>query len=436
MPSQVGKGDGGRRTAGLEPGGWLPDVRARLEAIVRDEVSDAKDAVTRGGPDFGGRDRVRPEFSDTDRAASDRVGPDHVASDRERSDHTGSDRVASDRDTSDRVAPVAVFDFDNTLLCRDLGDAVLHRLVSEGFLDRSTVASSFSPSFGVDGERRRLKDGPLAYYEALQQEAVDQDYDPEPRAAAYAWAVQVMAGVTPAQVVAATKRAMDGSRDGVDGAVPFPYPEMVGLLGFLLVHGVRVFIVSATNVWTTRWAVLNVINPLLRDRFGDGIAIRPECIVGISVLMKEKASGRLVSDARLLGTDPAYRRLDADVLSRFELTPLLSFPVSTYAGKVGCLRVLAPGERPLLAAGDSDNDLPLLTEAKHRLWIARLEESILQQRVADTLGHSSNWLVQPVLTGAYPGFVPSQQVLLQRDPPACAEQSLTPWRRAGFLRDL
>ncbi len=327
-----------------------------------------------------------------------------------------------------------VFDFDNTLICRDLGDATLATLAAGDLFTRSEAASLFSPAFGTDGKSLRLEDGPVAYYEALQQASAENGYDPAPFAAAYAWAVQVMAGLTPADVITATERASGGSDGSQSGRRerPFAYPEMVDLVGLLLTSGFRVYVVSATNVWSTRWAVMNVINPALEDRFGGGVKIPEAHVVGISLLMKERGTGRLYNDAYLVKTDPAYRRLDPTSLSRFELTPFLSFPVPTYAGKVGCVRTLLPNEQPLLTAGDSDNDFPLLAEGKHCIWMARLEDVSLQERVAEQ-ACDDEWLVQPVLTGTDPGFVNSSRNLEGRGAPDDARRSIACWQAAGCL---
>jgi hypothetical protein len=92
-----------------------------------------------------------------------------------------------------------------------------------------------------------------------------------------------------------------------------------------------------------------------------------------------------------------------------------------------------PNEQPLLVAGDSDNDLPLLAEAEHRVWIARLEEAYLQERVTARGAEGENWLVQPVLTGPRPGFLRSRGDVEARDAPAITDRSIACWQRAGHL---
>ena len=337
-------------------------------------------------------------------------------------------RLAGIVGAEEAAGGAVVLDFDNTLICRDLGDAVLGQLASNG-LHNSAVAAAISPPFCIDGTNQRVEDSPVGYYEALQQATSDH----EPRAAAYAWAVQVMAGRSPADVVRATRHVLESPHREGQKLPPFAYPDMLDLVGYMLTRGFRLYIISATNVWSTRWAVKNVINPALNVRFGSEIEIRPECVVGISLLMKERASGLLYSDAHLVRSNPAYRSLDPETLGKLELTPLLSFPVSTYAGKVGCLRTLLGNEQPLLAAGDSDNDLPLLAEAKHRLWIARLEDASMQEFAASDALRGENWLVQPVLTGIRPGFIRSREDLESRTPPSTIEHSIDPLRRAGHL---
>lgn len=308
------------------------------------------------------------------------------------------------------------FDFDNTLVRGDVGEATLAWLVKHRRLRPETVAALCPPFRTAAGQRveaARLPDL-TAYYEALLEGGGHGAEDPQPLTRGYLWTAQILAGLTVAQVVRATAAVAAAAREGEAGrlevtpgrtAYPLPwfYPEMVELAAALLNHGFAVWIVSASNVWSVRWMVLRVLNPRLR-RLGCRRSVPPEQVVGVAPLLRDGRE-RELKDRVLVRTRPAYARLDPPVLRGLRVTPLLDEPVPVYAGKVACLWD-ALGRTPYLAAGDSPGDLPMLAFAEHRLWLARegkpayaaAMEACRRQREPE------RWLVQPVRAGERPGF--------------------------------
>jgi hypothetical protein len=242
-------------------------------------------------------------------------------------------------------------------------------------------------------------------------------------ASGYVWAVEVMAGLTPWQVVEATRTAYAEAVPGQERWItvtpgltaylaPFFYPEMVELVAQLLLHKSDVWIVSASNVWSVRWMVQYGLNPRLRS-LGVSTGLAADHVLGVATLLSDEA-GHLYKDSVRVRENPAYAALQEPELSRLHLTSRLQFPVPIYSGKIACLWEVLP-VRPWLAAGDSPGDHALLRYSEHRLWLARLEKLAYQQATWDLLRRTGGegWMVQPVLAHTTPGFL-SEPVDLAR----------------------
>src|ERR1035437_4922376 len=197
-----------------------------------------------------------------------------------------------------------VLDFDNTIVCGDIAEASLAILVRKGVLNANRIARTLSPSFRLpQGASVALDSGPdiTAYYEAFLAPTTHGSADPTPMANGYAWAVEVMEGLTPLDIVRATKEAfacaepmrqrMIEVTPGETGfPAPFFYPEMVELIGELRRHDFDVWVVSASSVWSVRWMVLKALNPLL-EAHGAASGIPADHVVGISTLLQDTAGG-------------------------------------------------------------------------------------------------------------------------------------------------
>ncbi len=314
--------------------------------------------------------------------------------------------------------PVA-FDFDNTVVTGDIGEATLAVLVRRGQLTAEGAAGPLSPAFrNRAGRLTRVTSGSdlTAYYEALLSATVHGEADPQAYATGYVWAAEVLAGL-PLHVV--TEATAEAFRAGSPGEIrrieatpgrtgysaPYFNPEMVELIACLLRHAFVPWVVSASNVWSVRWMVQFGLNPLLQAA-GLAEGIPPQQVVGVGLLLADRGQ-RLYKDAILVREDEAYASLDPAALKRYRLTTRLQFPVPVYAGKVACLWD-ALGRAPALAAGDSPGDHAMLAFAKTRLWIARLDKPDYQAgaaALAERTGRRS-WLVQPTLAHPRPGFHP------------------------------
>jgi phosphoserine phosphatase len=341
-----------------------------------------------------------------------------------------------------RGLPV-VLDFDNTIVCGDIGEATLAVLTRSGQL-KQLPASFFPPFRPVSGRliTRETSANLAEYYEAFLAPTAHGSRDAAPLANGYALAVEMLAGLSPWQVVEAARTAYESGRPGEVRLIevtaggtaypaPFFYPEMLELLAKLLAHEFDVWIVSASNVWSVRWMLLRALTPLLRAR-GVRRSIRPDHVVGISTLLSD-GDHRLYKDPLLVRELPAYARLDQAALERFRLTSRLHFPVSTYSGKIACIFDHI-GRPPYLCVGDSPGDIPMLRFSEHRLWIGRLEKPGYQRLAVKAIRGTdcSRWLVQPTLAQQCPGFLANKAQAQARlgSTPAPVAASIALWR--GF----
>jgi phosphoserine phosphatase len=311
------------------------------------------------------------------------------------------------------------FDFDNTIVTGDIGEATLAVLVRRGLVKASRLPESTSPSYrNAAGRLIDPQDEPdlTCYYEALLDSTVHGPKDANAFATGYVWAVEAMAGLPLTRLVEATAEAFSISVPGRLAPIevtrgrtaypaPFFNPEIVELIARLIEHRFDVWVVSASNVWSVRWMIQHGLNPRLRER-GVATGIPPSRVVGVATLLTDHRR-HLYKDAVLAREDAAYAAMDPAALKPYRLTSRLQFPVPTYSGKVACLWD-ALRTRPVLAAGDSPGDHAMLSFATHRLWIARLEKPAYQASTAALMRETGpdSWLVQPALAKPRPGFQP------------------------------
>lgn len=330
------------------------------------------------------------------------------------------------RDGAGRRLPV-VLDFDHTIICGDISEATLAVLVNSGLIKAARLPPSLCPPFRPPGNTRITLQScadPTEYYEAFLMASAHGSADPSPLANGYVWAVEVMEGLRPLDVVNATRTAFVLSNSSKPAfievtpgrtafPVPFFYPEMVELLAALLRHRFDIWIVSAGNVWSIRWMVQFLLNPSLR-RLGVNHGIQADHILGVSTLLAD-GKDRLYKDELLVRDHAGYAALDERALGSFRLTSRLQFPVPTYSGKLACV-FDAIGRSPYLYVGDSPGDHAMLESSENRLWIARLEKPAYQQAALSLVRKTGRpgWMVQATLTRTAPGFVSASSEVSRR----------------------
>jgi len=199
---------------------------------------------------------------------------------------------------------------------------------------------------------------------------------------------------------------------------PFIYPQMADLYGNLRAHDYEVWIVSAGIIWGVRWMVANALNPLIEAKYGLENSLPMTNIIAVNTLMRDTSTGALVSDYQLasVSADDAYLNLEPQRTASLEITSLPGTAVSWRGGKRGAIADIITPEDVYLASGDSNGDLPMLTIAKNRLVINRMDKPQLAESFASTIAQEpqANWFLQPTLTGARAGFLSDKCVMAER----------------------
>lgn len=281
-----------------------------------------------------------------------------------------------------------VFDFDNTLFCGDIGQIVLKDMMKKNKIKVTEQVSAISPIFFYKEQEISLNKLDLyEYYEKLH--SINNRGDSVSFVNAYAWSVQIFAGLSPSAVVESTKSAYEGrSKEKI-------YDEMLFLISEVIKNEYDVYVISGSNVWTVRWMVQNVINPELANR-GIKNGIKLSNVFGISTFMLDKDKN-LVKDFFYVRDNPDYAKLDKETLNSLTLTNMLSYPLTSYAGKAGLIMEHIKG-KPYIVAGDSSNDFYMLSIAEHPIWIERLNKPDYQKEKESFLKERNlkDWISQPV----------------------------------------
>lgn len=319
-----------------------------------------------------------------------------------------------------------VFDFDNTLICRDIGEATFAQLVTDKTIIKKNTLMNISPNFFLAGKIKSLnqidtKNYDLtSYYEDFLSATKHHNKETTPYSNGYAWVVQIMSGMSPFSIIKASEKVFNKEVAKKDLNTseetkiktpassyrrPYFYPEMVELVAAFLKNGYKVHVVSASNVWTVRYMVIKQLNQRLKA-YGKNLSIKPENVIGVNTLIKDNRNGKLYKDQLLVRENSKYASMVSSELKNYQLTNQIVYPLSGYYGKVANIMKYI-GTRPYLVAGDSPNDHPMLAYGKNQLWLARLEKTDYQSKTFNFVQSnkiSKSWLVQPVLYKKYSGF--------------------------------
>ena len=260
----------------------------------------------------------------------------------------------------------AVFDADNTLWEHDLEEALMPWLENQGILSLANLDPAIKPIPPLPEESL------WNYYHRLCE--IDDSVG-------YLWVCQVFEGLS-----------LDVIRENIHAllqhAQPIPTNELVdGVKTETFVQPPRVFqaqielIDALKQAGVEVWVVSAALEELVRMVAADplfGLNIPAERVIGVNLLLRDQDGSLRISAhdrARLVGHEAYFApsRLQAT------LTHHLFAPATWYQGKVSAIRKwIHPVKAPILVAGDSQNDLPMLFEvdgAKRgvRLWVDRKE---------------------------------------------------------------
>jgi len=256
----------------------------------------------------------------------------------------------------------ATFDGDNTIWKNDIEEALLPYLEKEGMLSAATLDPSLKPVPLLPGESL------YGYYRRLC--GIDDKL-------CYPWIAQVFSGIplgtlkreVDTMIVDAKPIPVRYLRDGkpVSDIVlpPAVMPAQRQLFAYLRAHGVRVYVVTAASEELARMVASD-------PRYGLDVA--PQDVIGVTMVLRDPVDGGITTARRQIA---AGHFLDATYPpsrhARMVMTPTLWSPLTWYEGKVaGIAAYIDPVRRPVLAAGDSASDWPMLFYAGGvRIWVDR-----------------------------------------------------------------
>ena len=275
--------------------------------------------------------------------------------------------------------PIAALDCDETLICNDLGEAMLRFMVTRrrfhadrGFwqlipdrLGREAIQAAYNAVAGrADAEvrdtaaYRRYRAGMLSVYETLRAT--------EGLEAAYTFAARLLRGLHERTLNDLVEEVLEYElnrplgQEEIAGGPPFQgqivptgirvYREMRNLLGLLDAYGFHTYIVTSSNAYVVRGLARRIGFP-------------PERVLGVELGLNGAVMNDRVSDPTPIGE-----------------------------GKVEVLLDTA-GRSPVLAIGDSMNDLELLENCEGlSIIMDRGDEEIVER--AEQVG----WWVQTTLS--------------------------------------
>jgi phosphoglycolate phosphatase-like HAD superfamily hydrolase len=305
--------------------------------------------------------------------------------------------------------PVALFDWDNTIVKNDVGDAVtFYALAHDRVLrpaswkdtSRFLTDAAISSLAAVCGDgaagqplptstNPRCADEIFAIYDTLKTTGgadAFAGYDSRTLQPAYAWTAQLLAGHTPDEVRALAHAAIDpelaaphgavqtiGSHRDVTAWLRF-YDPQLDLIAALHSRGYDVWVISASPQ-----VVLETVAP----RAG----VDPSHVIGIR---SQPADGKLT--AHFEGCGPVADGADA-------LIPYIEGK-RCWVNKVvfgdrtpRAIERRPDGARQTFAAGDSDSDVEFVRDATWKLVIDRHKPALMCLALAN---EADSWRVQPM----------------------------------------
>jgi|GEM_PF-1912454 len=245
----------------------------------------------------------------------------NLAISRDKTIFTQLQRAIEEKLVNAEGKPYAVFDFDNTCIVNDIAEATLAHLCGHELLRDNTLLGAADDSSEYHARVFRT------YYELLEKKK---------HKAAYMLCARMFSGYTPGEAEATTLAAI--TEEGVR-------------IGSKVLYDIHI-----ERGLGARREILEVIN-YLRSK---GVSI---WIVSASAEPAVRAAARHFGiDANVIGVRSALE-------DRIFTSKLLE-PLPMFEGKVECIRsYINSTHAPILAAGDSMNDLAMLEAAKIRVVV-------------------------------------------------------------------
>ncbi len=320
-------------------------------------------------------------------------------------------------------APLALFDWDNTVVKNDIGDAMVFWMLANGNLIQpenadwatvspfltedavaalnsacETVADPGQPMPTDKKEAADCADEILSVYgeaETTGGKVAFENFNARRMEPAYAFAAQLLAGWSPAEIqdfVAESREQNLAAEEGttqvigsteVTGWVRY-YDQIEDLIEVMLAHGFDVRVISASA-------------ELVAEVWGAGLGLGPEKVMGVTLAEVDgKVTPKLAAcgdeDASIPYIEGKRCRVNEEV---YGITGTAAFEPAPEA------------TRQVFGAGDSDTDITFMTDATGlRLAINRNKTELMCNAYANLDG---KWLVNPMfiepkgkMEGVYP----------------------------------
>lgn len=229
-----------------------------------------------------------------------------------------------------RNEKIAVFDLDNTLLVGDIGEAVFVQLKIDEETRPLTVTGEPMPFTWQE-------------YEALMRE--------NNRYEAFKRMVSAMADIPANLVVEVTRRVMHSRQsfleaEGAKVPVPYANPIMQALVSYLTFLNYSIYIVSASSQWSVQYIAAEYFN------------VPPSRVVAMR--------NKLLTLAEGSEEDPI-------------LSAELEEPLTVGDGKAAAYKKHISTLPPLITAGDSTSDLPILSLTAKKgliIWVGETDRQL------------------------------------------------------------
>jgi phosphoserine phosphatase len=314
--------------------------------------------------------------------------------------------------------PVAVFDWDNTMMKNDIGDATMFWMVRHDAIlqpagrDWSTTSPNLTAAartalnaacdaLAEPGEPLPTRTSAACadeihnvYYEGVTSPAAGglDAWDPQETTtieSAYAWAAQLQAGHSPEEIRDFVRAAYDqnswapidqhqtvGSTTGLNGWVRI-YDQMRDLVGALQENGFDVWIVSASPQFNV-------------EVMGDELGVSRDHVIGIRSVLDE--DGLLT--AHLEGCGPFADASDGLITYDRGKRCWINKEIFHQLPENQLDHNPDPALRPAFVAGDSDTDIAMAQDATFLTLVLNRNKTQLMCNAYANAG--GRWLVQPM----------------------------------------
>jgi phosphoserine phosphatase len=322
-------------------------------------------------------------------------------------DSRGCERAAYDP----AARPIAVFDWDNTVLKNDIGDAITFHLVSHdqvlqppdqdwkqtsGYMT-DAGAAALTAACGTEvpagqplptSTNLACADEILSMYidgETREGEVAFAGHDHRRMEPTYAWTAQLLAGHTHAEVEQLTRDAAEPML-----AAPIGTTQVVGtrtLNGWLRIYGQTAEVLKAArsrgfDVWLVSASPTDVVRAV-----AGRVGVEPDRVIGIRSLTD--AEGKLTYAFEGCGPVPDGEQSMISYIEgkRCWINKLI------FGDTTAAAIERRHDPRQVLAAGDSDTDIDMLRDSTYKLVLNRNKTELMCHAYHN---EGNSWLVNPL----------------------------------------